>query len=439
MTAVALKLHPTLDLFQEDFARHAGDLPGAGLAWLDARRAQAMEAFAKTGVPTRRVEAWKYTDLTSILEERLESSPPCGTITAGNPFDDVAGAEFLLVGGFLQNSADANLPTGIEAFDLGTIDARAPDWVRDNFGLMAVGAEQPLGAASFALMRGGLAIHVARGTEASLHLRFVIPKQERATVSHARVLLVVDEGASLKLFESHAGQGTEQTLANLGMEIHLGAGSNLDHVRLQSEGPSAVHVTTIGASLMRDAEYRALYSALGARLSRLDVQLHLDAPGAHATLHNIAVLSDGIADATTVMDHAKPRTTSRQLFKSVVGGHGRSVHQGRVTVREGAVKSDSHQLFKALLLSPRAEADAKPELEIFADDVICGHGTAIGALEQDALFYLRSRGIPEAEARGLLVRAFLGESIETIADVRIQDILWQRVDSALASLEQSAA
>ena len=140
---------------------------------------------------------------------------------------------------------------------------------------------------------------------------------------------------------------------------------------------------------------------------------------------------------TTVMDHATPHTTSRQLFKSVVGGRGRSVNQGRVLVREGAVKSDSHQLFKALLLSPRAEADAKPELEIFADDVVCGHGTAIGSLDEDALFYLRSRGIAEGEAKGLLIRAFLEDAIEGLAVESVHDALWQRIDASLASLGAS--
>src|SRR4029079_14047357 len=131
--------------------------------------------------------------------------------------------------------------------------------------------------------------------------------------------------------------------------------------------------------------------------------------------------------------HAAPHTTSRQLFKSVVGGRGRSVAQGRVRVREGAVKSDSHQLFKALLLSPRAEADAKPELEIFADDVICGHGTAIGALDADAMFYLRARGIPEDEAKGLLIRAFLDDAMEGFADEAVHGALTARVDASLAS------
>ncbi|HMI97722.1 MAG TPA: SufD family Fe-S cluster assembly protein, partial [Micropepsaceae bacterium] len=253
--------------------------------------------------------------------------------------------------------------------------------------------------------------------------------------SHCRVLLVLEEGAQLSLLEAHRGDGAHQTLANIGMEFVLKPGARLEHVRLQAEASKALHVTSLGARLEREAEYRALYAALGAQLSRLDVNVQLAAPGAHATLHNVAVLNAGIADVTTVMDHATPHGTSRQLFKSVVGGRGRSVNQGRVVVREGAVKSDSHQLFKALLLSPRAEADAKPELEIFADDVVCGHGTAIGSLDEDALFYLRSRGIAENEAKGLLIRAFLEDAIEGLANEAVHEALWQRIDASLTSLE----
>jgi Fe-S cluster assembly protein SufD len=253
-------------------------------------------------------------------------------------------------------------------------------------------------------------------------------------VSHARILIVMEEDASLKLLESHLGDGNGR-FANYGVELVLKSGARLEHVRLQAESPSALHVTSIGASIARDAEYRALYAALGAQLARVDVNVRLTAAGARARINNVAVLESGIADTTTVMDHESAHTESRQLFKSVVGGRGRAVNQGRVTVRAGAVKSDSHQLFKALLLSTRAEADAKPELEIFADDVVCGHGTAIGALDEDALFYLRSRGIPEAEARGLLIRAFLEEALEGFGDAAVHEALWRALDAKLPQLD----
>ena len=430
MTALAFKLDPTATAFRADFARNCGDLPGAGLPWLDARRRAALDAFAKTGIPTRRVEAWKYTDLANALESDFKPATRFqGTLPDDSPLGPASGARLTLVDGFLHRASGTD---GVEFVDLGGIDARTPDWVKDNLGLMAAGADQPLGAASLGLMRGGVGLRIRN--EAAVHLDFVNSAREQGFVSHARVLIVVENRALLRLLESHTGDGAQQSLANIGMELVLKQGARLEHVRLQAESALALHVTSVGASLARDAEYRALYAALGARLSRIDANLRLGAPGAHATIHSVAALNAGIADVTTVMDHASSHTLSRQLFKNVVGGNGRAVNQGRVVVREGAVKSDSHQLFKSLLLSLRAETDAKPELEIFADDVICGHGTAIGDLDKDALFYLRTRGIPEEEAKGLLIRAFLEEAIDGFADEAVHDALWRRLDCVLASM-----
>jgi Fe-S cluster assembly protein SufD len=434
MTALALRGAQAADLFQEDFAANAGRLPGAGIAWLDARRRAAMDAFALTGVPNRRDEAWKYTDLASALQSDLVPAMP-PQVGAGNESAFAEdGPRVSLVNGYLA-ARQTVLPAGIELVDLGALGPRPTDWVKEHLGISAAGADQPMGAASLALLRGGVALLVKKPMAEPLRLTFSHSSDERASASHSRVLIVLEEGASLKLLESHVDAGDDRSLANYGVEFVLKAGARLDHIRLQAHSSCAMHVTSLGVRVARDAEYRALYAALGTRLSRLDVNVRLGATGAHATLHNVAVLSTGIADTTTVMDHASPHTHSRQLFKSVVGGRGRAVNQGRVTVREGAVKSDSHQLFKSILLGPRAEADAKPELEIFADDVLCGHGTAIGALDEDALFYLRSRGIPEAEARGLLIRAFLAEAVEGFGDDAVHVALWRELDAGLVRLE----
>jgi Fe-S cluster assembly protein SufD len=244
----------------------------------------------------------------------------------------------------------------------------------------------------------------------------------------------LESGTSLTLIESHLGEGARQNLSNVGMEIVMGEGARLDHVRLHSEGEAALHVTTADISLASCAHYNGLFSALGGKLARLDIAVHLQGEGAEANLRGLIVLGrEAHSDMTTLMDHTVPRTKSRQLFKSVLGGRARSVMQGRVTVRESAMKSDSHQLFKALLLGERAEADARPELEILADDVICGHGAAVGQIDQESLFYLRARGIPELEARALLIRAFL-EDVAEGCDTNIHEALWRRLDVALPAI-----
>jgi Fe-S cluster assembly protein SufD len=435
MSVVAFKLDPHTDAFRRDFAANGGGLPGAGLSWLDARRAKAMDAFVKTGIPNRRVEAWKFTDLASAIEDSLEPvSKGSSPVVEKGVFGSAAGARAVMVHGMLHRAV---IEDGIEIVDLGALGSQTPDWVREHLGTLACGAEQPMGAASLALMRGGVAILVRKS--ATFQLDFVKPLLDRNAVSHSRVLILVEDYASLRLLESHAGEGGRQNIANIGMELVLKKGTKLEHVRVQADESEALNIVSIGGTLARDSQYRALCVAAGGRLSRVDALIRLAEPGASAAINSVAVLDAGIADTTTIMDHASPHTTSRQLFKSVVGGRGRSVAQGRVTVREGAVKSDSHQLFKAILMSPYAEADAKPELEILADDVVCGHGTAIGALEADALFYLRARGIPEAEAKGMLTRAFLDDAVAGFGDEGVHAALWARLDPALARAGGGAA
>lgn len=447
MTAqTSLTLDPKTSLFRDDFAANAADFPGAGLSWLGVRRKAAIEAFSQTGMPTRHDETWKYTDLAAALQGDLEPATSY-RISAEEPvagagqFSPKGATQITLVNGYLHLIGGAALSKSIDVVDLAQLSVRTPEWVEKHLGLQASAADQALGAASLALMRGGVAIRVQASAEKlpPLHLNFVSPLRGHGLMSHARILLLLEEGASLDLVETHSGAGEDQLLANLGMEIILNRDAHLAHTRFQEEAGRVLHVTSIGATLSSNAQYRALMANLGAYVSRVDMNVKLAEPGAEVSLRSVTAL-DGEAhsDVTTVMDHAAPHTTSRQLFKSVLGGRARSVSQGKVTVREGAVKSDSHQLFKALLLGPRAEADAKPELEIFADDVVCGHGTAIGALDADALFYLCSRGIPEWEARALLVRAFLEDTIEGFAEGEIHDALWMRIDHALDSISGAA-
>ncbi len=447
MTAQAFPIiDPKTALFCADFAANEADLPGAGLSWLKTRRNAAIEAFAQSGMPTRHVEAWKYTDIAAALGGDLEpatsfrAGAEVPAAIAGN-FSPTGATQITLVNGYLHLIGGVELSKSIDVVDLAQLSVRTPEWVEKHLGLYAAAADQALGAASLALMRGGVAIRVqARAKDLPpLHLNFVNPLRGHGLMSHARILLLLEEGASLDLIETHAGAGEDQLLANIGMEIVLHRDAHLAHSRFQEEAGQTLHVTSIGAVLSRNAKYRALIANLGGRLSRVDMNVKLTEPGADATLRSVTALDgEAHADVTTVVDHAAPHTTSRQLFKSVRGGRARSVSQGTVTVREGAMKSDSHQLFKALLLGPRAEADAKPELEIFADDVVCGHGTAIGALDADALFYLRSRGIAEWEARSLLVRAFLEDAIDGFAEGEFRDALWQRIDRAMDSISGGA-
>jgi len=256
------------------------------------------------------------------------------------------------------------------------------------------------------------------------------------SAGQARVLIVLEEGASLSYAETV--RGDLEGLLNIGMEVRVGKNAHFTHARTAHASPKAVQIADIVGTSARNGSYRLYNGAFGAELSRLELKLSLDGEGAEAHLAGVGVLGDGThADVTTHIVHAAGNTQSTQLFKNVAGGKSRAVYQGRITVAKGANGSDSRQTAKALLLGPRAEADLKPELEIFADDVKCAHGAAVGDLDADSLFYLRARGIPEAEARNLLIRAFLEEAVAGIESEDMRGTIWKVVEDALPRAMES--
>ncbi|HTT83696.1 MAG TPA: Fe-S cluster assembly protein SufD [Rhizomicrobium sp.] len=390
-------------------------------AWLEERRTRAMRAFQSGGVPHRRVEEWKYSDLRSAIEAERAEAGEVIVLPSRDPFAAIAGPRLVVRDGSFDLPPTSH-PDNAEILDLASLDDNAPEWVSRNFGCVL---KSGMGQASLALMRGGAAIRIGRGAEARLHLRFL---QNIETV-HSRVLIVIEESASLLLLESHAGA---RGVANLGLEILLRPNARMTHVRLADPAPDAVMVEEIGVAVARDARYKAHFPQAGAKLSRLELAVKLEAEGAEAAVDGGGVLGGRLhADITTHIEHAAGHTTSTQLIKYVAGGHSRAVYQGRISVHKGADGSDSRQTAKAILTGERAEADLKPELEILADDVKCAHGAAVGDLDADSLFYLRARGIPEPEARELLIRAFLEEVVAQISEEDARAIVWNFIENNL--------
>lgn len=370
--------------------------------WLAARRASALRRFQAVGIPHRRIEEWKYSDLRNAIE--AEETNAQTSATGYDPFAAIRAHRIVIRDGRLDSDHSA-AADGIELFDLSTADA--PDWVKQNLGeILTKGA---MGQASLALMQGGIALRVLREVLEPIHLRFL----GNSAGMHARVLIVVEESASMTLLESHVPR---IGLGNIGLEVVLKPNAQMSHMRLAEGAPAAIHIEEIGVRLARYARYRAHYSQVGARLSRIELAASLEGEGAELDLSGTSVLAGKLhADVTTHIDHVAGKTASRQLFKFIVGGQARGIYQGKISVEKGADGSDSRQTAKALLLGARAEADLKPELEILADDVKCAHGAAVGELDADSLFYLRSRGIDETDARALLTRAFLYDAIAGIA------------------------
>lgn len=416
--------HPPPLLTHHDvLARH---LSGLDIPWLAERRAAALARFRAAGLPGRQVEDWRYTPLghlAAIAFQPARLSPAAEVHALPTAILPLDGCRLMLVNGsFDRVLCDLkDLPKGIQVHGLAEALRTHPERLRPWLATSAAGPLADLNTASF---HDGIVIHVDAGAvvDTPLHLISVAVAVDHAVDFHPRVIVVLEDGARATLVESHCGVVGPPTLSNGVVEIDLGRGARLHHAKLQDEAPEGWHMASHAVSLAEDAAYHATVLHTGGRLARHEVRVRLRGPRATARLDGAYVI-DGMThvDDTIVIDHEAPSCTSRQLWKGVLDGQARGVFQGKVRVARAAQKTDAYQLSRALLLSPQAEADAKPELEIYADDVKCGHGSAIGALDDTALFYLTSRGIGRPDARRMLIDAFVAEVVDAVADTAVRE------------------
>ncbi len=354
-----------------------------------------------TALPTRRLEAWRYTDLKALAQISFAAPPAANVMPAALP--DLGVPRLVFVNGVFESALSSppvffSRYAGIPAPD--DLPAGASD-----LHLVAINAGQA---------RDGAVLEVPAGIDAGVLLLVSHGQTDAPAAFHPRHRIVLGAGAQLTIVE--VAQGTGVYWHNPVTDITLAEGAVLRHYRLQNESTQAFHLATIFAGIAAGAVYESFSLIIGARLSRSECHARLH--GVKAVTHlNAGLLLGGHqhGDVTTIVHHAAPDGASRQTVKSALTDHARGVFQGRIEVARAAQKTDGYQMNQALLLSPDAEMDIKPELEIFADDVKCSHGATIGALDEEQLFYLRSRGIPEAEARSMLIRAFLDEALAPVA------------------------
>ena len=413
-----------------DHAELARGLPGAGTGWMDALRADGAKRFAGLGLPSRRVEEWKYTDLSALARSRF--LPCCGAReAAAEPalpaplYDDAPRAVFVNGRFEAALSSPDGAPDGVTALPLAEAIERAPQLLESYLGRIAGLGKKPLVALNTAWLADGFVLWLDRHVSLERPLELVFWGEAGAgdtrSAWHPRHLIVLDQGARATIVERHVGRSGGH-FANSVTEVALAAGARLGHYRLQDEPGDAVHIATTEVLLSAGASYESFVLSTGAAVARNQIAVTLDGEGASCALNGAYMARDGqITDTTTLIDHAVPGCASREVYKGVLDDKARGVFQGRIVVRKDAQKSDGHQSNRALLLSDRAEIDAKPELEIYADDVKCSHGATAGELDDDALFYLRSRGIPEKQARGLLIDAFIDGAIGEITDEAVRE------------------
>lgn len=345
-----------------------------------------------TALPTRKLEAWRYTDLKSLAAISFSQALPAKMDV---PLPDLGMARIVFVNGVY----DAASSTAAEFLQ--------------PFGKVSEGSNLPLALINAENAQDGVTIAVPDDVDAGAVLLISYANAATPVAFHPRHRISLGKNAKLTIIEVAMGQGVYWH--NPVTDITLHEGAALGHYRLQDESHEAFHLATIRADIAQHAAYDSFSLVIGAALSR--AEFHANLQGVQATTHlNAAQLLGGAqhGDFTSVVKHDAPNCASRQTVKSVLSGHARGVFQGRIEVARIAQKTDGYQMNQALLLSPTAEIDIKPELEIFADDVKCSHGATIGALDPEQIFYLRSRGIPEEQARSMLIRAFLTEALEPV-------------------------
>ena len=408
-------------------ARYQGlkeHLPGARLPWLAALRADAAAHVAAHGFPTRRVEAWKYTDLSPVAQAGFAEplTAVAGSLSLPKPR---AAARAVFVDGRFR--ADLSALDGL-GYRAAAVSQHLPE-LEGRLGALVPLAEHPMSALNTLMFEDGLVVDVSAGVDAGhLELLSIAVDPGRPFAFHPRHLIRLGAGAKLTLLETAIGGGAHY-LHNPVFEIDLSEGAVLTHGRAQQEGQGAFHLSMIHARIAAEARYDTMAVAAGARLTRMEIHAALTGPKASCHM-NTAQLAAGraLVDTTTALDHAAPDCASRQTCKTVLAGQSRGVFQGKILVRREAQKTDGYQMNQALLLSEDAEMDSKPQLEIYADDVKCSHGATIGALDADSLFYLRSRGVPADQARSMLVQAFLHEAFEGLEDDTLREALTAAVD-----------
>lgn len=407
-------------------------LPGG--SDISAVRAAAFNHFVLSGLPHPRVEAWKYTDLRRLMRDAKPLAAPPDAEAKARAHDTgglfaALGFRRLVVlnGSFVRQLSDLD---GLEAGLLvrSMADALALDEPLLSQGLgPMVPADDPALALNTALAGDGVVITVSPNVtiERPIHLVFVNTGTAPATMV-TRSLVVVGGGARATFVETHEGRDQSDYQVNTVLQLVVGDEAQVDHVKITREGNAAIHVATLLANIGARAKFNELGFTSGGAVVRNQQFVLLAGEGTEANLRGLSLLADRQhVDTTLAVDHAAAGSQSREVFKAVVDDEARAVFQGKIRVRPKAQKTDAKMMTRALLLSDSAEADGKPELEIFADDVQCGHGATTGTLDDELKFYLMARGIPQKEAEALLIQAFAAEVVEAIEHDGVREALME--------------
>jgi len=420
------------DKYLADFERFEKNGWTGSPPWVHQTRKAAISGFAELGFPTTQHEEWKYTSVAPIVKVpfRPADDEPDGLTKESlslHTLGQAACAQLVFVNGRYSPALSSlrSLPEGVKAGSLAMALSADPAAVEPHLARHASSQGHPFVALNTAFIQDGAFVSIPKGkvVETPIHLLFVSTppfgsahdKRGKPTISHPRNLILAGDDSQTMIVESYIGLNNALYFTNVVTEIVAGESAVVAHYKLQRESEEAFHISTVQASLNHSSNFSSHSIDLGGALVRNDVNAVLDGKGIECTLDGLYMVAGRQhVDNHTRIDHVKPHCSSRELYKGVLGGRSKGVFNGKIYVHKDAQKTDAKQTNKNLLLSEDAVINTKPQLEIYADDVKCTHGTTIGQLDQEAIFYLRSRGIDLEAARGLLTYAFASEMIGRI-------------------------
>ena len=428
--------------YRTQFEAARADLAGAGLPWLDSLRERAIARFAADGFPGPKVEEWKYADLASLGKSAFVLAPDARvdlSVAIARFALPTASHRIVFVNGrFRPNlSTLENLPDGVTVTGLAVAMNEAPETVRETLREDADWVEDRLSgrndprpfafvALNTAFAGDGVVIRFARGasTDLPIHVIHLAAPDGKEQMIQTRNLIIAEDGASGLVMETYGAVDDRPYFHNAVTEVRAARDAHLRHYRWQHESPNATHIGTILAELDHASGYSSFVLSTGSAYGRNEIRARLAGEHIHCRLDGayLGTASQRL-DTWTRIDMEMPNGTVSETYKSVLADRARGAFQGKIRVHEGAMKADARQLNNNLLLSPEAQADSKPELEILADDVRCAHGSTVGDIDEQALFYLRARGIDAERARTLLIEAFIGDLIDHIGYSTAHDYL----------------
>lgn len=415
----------------------------SGPSWIYPIRQAGMARFSELGFPTLQDEDWRFTNVAPIAKFPFRPSVEAGEhgIRASEierlPFSRIPGCRLVFVDGFFAQELSSIQPVskGCYLGSLATASAEGHPVLQKHLARHARTERNAFTALNTAFFTDGAFVHVPDGMdfEHPIHLLFLSTGREQGNTSFPRNVIVAGKNSRLSVIESYAGVGEQAYVINAVSEIVVGENAVVEHCKFQDESPAGFHMAGIHAALSRSANFTYHSIALGAQLSRNNIHTSLDGPGVECILNGLYLTKDSqTADHWMFVEHAQPNCNSHEYFNGILEGNSKGVFHGRIFVHQVAQKTDAKQTNKNLLLSDNATANAKPQLEIYADDVKCTHGATIGQLNDDAVFYLRARGLSKETAKRMLIHAFAGEITERVRlrplREELDQLVWDRLE-----------